>query len=176
MFDNCIISSNSYIFEYDDLQFAYKQKTSIVQCVSITKEVINYYVNENSCVYMCMLDASKSFGRVNLLVLFKSYMLKIPSYLRFLMVSYKEQNIRVRWNSTLNFLFSVSNGIKQRGVRLKMTRPTCGGVVRVVINCCVNCVEISRPLQWEPDLTYTPNKSGFAISVINKYTVGSRYP
>ena len=70
LFDNCIISSNSYIFESDDLQFAYKMKTSIVQCVSIIKEVINYYVNQNGCVYMCMLDASKAFDRVNLLVLF----------------------------------------------------------------------------------------------------------
>ena len=48
----------------------YKKKTSIVQCVSIIKEVINDYVNQNSCVYMCMLDASKAFDRVNLLVLF----------------------------------------------------------------------------------------------------------
>ena len=65
LFDNCIISSNSYIFESDDFQFAYKKKTSTVQCVSIIKEVINYYVNQNSCVYMCMLDASKAFDRVN---------------------------------------------------------------------------------------------------------------
>ena len=43
---------------------------SAVQCVSIIKEVINYYVNQNSCVYMCMVDASKAFDRVNLLVLF----------------------------------------------------------------------------------------------------------
>ena len=77
LFNNCIISSNSYIFEFDDLQYAYKKKTSTVQCVSIIKEVINYYVNQNSCVYMCMLDASKTFDRVNLLVLFKSYMLKV---------------------------------------------------------------------------------------------------
>ena len=58
LFDNCIISSNSYIFESDDLQFAYKKKTSTVQCVSnlyFIKEVVNYYVNQNSCVYMCML-------------------------------------------------------------------------------------------------------------------------
>ena len=31
LFDNCIISSNSYIFESDDLHFAYKKKTSTVQ-------------------------------------------------------------------------------------------------------------------------------------------------
>ena len=33
----------------------------------------------------------------------------------FLMVLYEEQNMRVRWNSTFSELFSVSNGVKQRG-------------------------------------------------------------
>ena len=67
-----------------------------------------------------MLDASKAFDRVNLLVLFKNVYAKglSPSYLRFLMVLYKEQNIRVRWNSTFSELFSVSNGVKQGGVQL----------------------------------------------------------
>ena len=80
-----IVYSNSYIFESDDLQFAYKKKTSTVQCVSIIKEVINYYVNQNSCVYMGMLDASKALDRVNLLVLFKKLYAKglSPSYLCF---------------------------------------------------------------------------------------------
>ena len=41
LYDNCIISSNSYIFEPDVLQFAYKKKMPTVQCVSIIKEVIN---------------------------------------------------------------------------------------------------------------------------------------
>ena len=85
LFDNCIISSNSYIFESDNLQYAYKKKTFNVQCVSIIKEVINYNLNQNSCVYMCMLDASKAFDRVNLFVLFKKLYAKglSPSYLRF---------------------------------------------------------------------------------------------
>ena len=51
LFDNCIISSNLYVFESDDLQFDYKKKTSTVQCVSIKKEVINYYVNLNSSFF-----------------------------------------------------------------------------------------------------------------------------
>ena len=31
------------------------------------------------------------------------------------MVLYKEQNMRVRWNSTFSELFSASNGVKQEG-------------------------------------------------------------
>ena len=87
LFDNnyYIIPSNSYIFESDYLQFAYKKKTSTVQRVSIIKEVINYYVNQNSCVYMCMLGDSKTFDQVNVLVLFKKLYAKglSPSYLCF---------------------------------------------------------------------------------------------
>ena len=37
LFDNCIISSNTYIFESDDLLFASEKKTSTVQCDSIIK-------------------------------------------------------------------------------------------------------------------------------------------
>ena len=45
----------------------------------------------------------------------KSYMLKSLIFI-FLIVLYKEQNIRVRKNSTFSELFSVSNGVKQCGV------------------------------------------------------------
>ena len=84
-----------------------------------------------------------------------------------------------------------------------------GRTVIVVTNCSANCVEISRPQQWGPDLPFfwasrpcgppgwlalllikagdvetnpgptTTQKQVWicdAISAINKYTVGSRYP
>ena len=35
-------------------------------------EVIDYYKNNGSPVYMCMFDVSKAFDRVNLLTLFKT--------------------------------------------------------------------------------------------------------
>ena len=44
---------------------------STIKCVSMVTEVIDYYQNNGSPVYMCMLDASKAFDRVNLLTLFK---------------------------------------------------------------------------------------------------------
>ena len=58
------------MFKFHDLLFAYKANHSSVQCVSTIKEVINYYNLNKSPVYMCMLDASKAFDKVNLLLLF----------------------------------------------------------------------------------------------------------
>ena len=65
VFDSCIISLNYVVMRSDDLQFAYKKSSSSIQCVSMVTEMINYYRNNGSSVYMCMLDASKAFDRVN---------------------------------------------------------------------------------------------------------------
>ena len=63
--DKCILSMQSDSLQSDPLQFAYKENASTVQCVSVIYEAINYYIHNDSCIYMCMLDASKAFDRVN---------------------------------------------------------------------------------------------------------------
>jgi len=118
IFDNCIISSQGAALLSDELQFAYKSGMSTVQCVSVITETINYYLHNDSNVYMCTIDASKAFDRVNLYVLFtKLYRRKFcPLYLRFLFNSYCGQNMMVRWNGALSNSFNTSNGVKQGGV------------------------------------------------------------
>ena len=68
---------------------------STVQCVGMIKETISYYINKSSSVYMCMLDASKAFDRVNLVVLFKKLNI------------YVDQSMRVTWNESYSSMFSV---------------------------------------------------------------------
>ena len=115
---SCIISLNSMVLRSDELQFAYKKSCSAIQCVSMIADVINYYGHNVSSVYMCMLDASKAFDRVNLLTLFKTLYSRgmFPIYLRLLMKIYEEQNMRIRWNSTVTDYFTISNGVKQGGI------------------------------------------------------------
>ena len=72
VFDSYIISLNSMVLRSDNLQFAYKKSCSTIQCVSMVTGVINYYRHNGSSFYMCMLDASKAFDKVNLLTLFKT--------------------------------------------------------------------------------------------------------
>ena len=93
----------------------------------------------------------------------------------------------------------------KRFSRLQTTQPTSGGAVTAVINCCANCVEqhppslptrpptyrflTRRPCGWlaliltkvggvetNPGLITQTNMSVFAISAINKYMLGGRYP
>ena len=69
-------------------------------------------------VYVCTLDASKAFDRVNLLTLFKKLFERnmCPLFLRFLIHSYCNQKMRIKWNAAISDSFDTSNGVKQGGV------------------------------------------------------------
>ena len=114
--DNCILSMQSDSLQSDPLQFAYKEKASTVQCVSVICEVIKYYIHKDSCIYMCMLDASKAFDRVNHFSLFNKLTLRnmCPTILKFLMCTYQRQCVIVIWNGECSSTFSVDNGVKTR--------------------------------------------------------------
>ena len=117
IFDHCIISCENAALKSDDLQVAYKSGMSTIQCASVVTETINYYLHNKSDIYMCTIDASKAFDRVNLFVLFNLLRKRnfCPLYLRFLMYSYCNQRMRVRWNSSNSREFLLSNGVKQGG-------------------------------------------------------------
>ena len=106
-----VISSQFDNLLSNDLQFAYKSQTSNIQCVSSVIETVSYYVghlgHKHTC--MCTLDASKAFNRVNLVLLF-------PLFLRFIISTYCNQQMRVKWNGTTSNIFSTSNSVKQGGV------------------------------------------------------------
>ena len=51
-------------------QFGFKPKHSTDACIFVLKEAIDKYVEQESSVYMCFLDASKAFDRVNHFTLF----------------------------------------------------------------------------------------------------------
>ena len=71
IFDNCIICNQYDSLFTNDLQFAYKSKTSRIHCVSSIFETANHYVSSAGAAHVCMLDASKAFDKVNLLTLFR---------------------------------------------------------------------------------------------------------
>ena len=48
-----------------DMQYGYKNNHSTTMCTVILKEVIHHYINGNSNVYCCLLDASKAFDKIH---------------------------------------------------------------------------------------------------------------
>ena len=68
-------------------------------------------------IVMLLLDASKSFDRVEYVKLFSDLReRKLCSIvLRLLMNMYVNQYLQVRWNSLVYDRFSIANGVKQGG-------------------------------------------------------------
>ena len=60
IFDNCIISAECLALNSDDLQFAYKSGCSTTQCVSVLCETIDYYVHNESDVYIICVQSMLS--------------------------------------------------------------------------------------------------------------------
>ena len=85
----------------------YKWQTSTIQCVSSVLEAVSCYIGHLGHTYMCTLDASKAFDPVNLLLLFSKLLQRdmCPLFLRFLMSTYCNQQIRVKWNGTTSNTF-----------------------------------------------------------------------
>lgn len=101
-----------------DLQFGFKPKRSTTMCSMILKEVISFYVNNNSSVNCVFLDASKAFDRVEYGKLFQLLLDRnLPSpILRLLLNMYTDQQVRVLWNGVFSLPFSVLNGVKQGAI------------------------------------------------------------
>jgi hypothetical protein len=87
-------------------------------CIFTLKSVIDFYVTSSSPVYLCYLDASKAFDKVNYWVLFERLMKRnIPLILvRFLMVWFCSQEFFERWGNCLSDPFSACNGVRQGGI------------------------------------------------------------
>ena len=52
-------------------QYGFKKSHSTVHCSFVVNEVIQYYKNNNSNVFVTLLDASKAFDRVEYVNLFR---------------------------------------------------------------------------------------------------------
>ena len=70
IFDSIIIKEQHASLVTDDLQFDFKENSSIIICTQILTETIEYYNSNNTDCYMLLLDASKAFDRIEYASLF----------------------------------------------------------------------------------------------------------
>ena len=118
LFDYVIIELSGESLMTSDMQFGFKSQHSTTMCTVILREVVSNYIEGNSNVYCCLLDASKAFDKIHYGKLFKLLLSKhVPIIvLRLLLNSYVRQCARVSWNNFMSNYFVLSNGVKQGGV------------------------------------------------------------
>ena len=99
-------------------QFGFKSRHGTDMCVFTLKQIIEYYNLRCSPVYICYLDASKAFDRINHWCLFKKLLNRNINLVlvRLLLFWYCNQTFCVRWGSTISPFFTVSNGVRQGGI------------------------------------------------------------
>ena len=112
-----LVFMEEYLYTTDN-QFGFKAHSSTDMAIFTLKQIVAYYHNYSSPLFICFLDASKAFDRVNHWTLFREMInRKIPVFIvRILVFWYREQLLNVRWGSVLSSSFTVSNGVKQGGI------------------------------------------------------------
>ena len=81
-------------------------------------ELIDYYRNRCTSVYVTFLDASKAFDRINHWLLFDKLLEReMPCYIvRIMLYWYRSQIMFVKWGNCDSSSFTVTNGVRQGGV------------------------------------------------------------
>jgi len=88
------------------------------QCNICRPNVISYFNERGSNVFMASLDASKAFDRVNHFKLYTSLMKRnVPTAFPNVVINwYSKMNVIVRWNNSLSAMVRVKSGVRQGGV------------------------------------------------------------
>ncbi len=118
VFENVLFNRLEYYVLTNANQFGFKSKQGTYMCIYALKEMVLKYWSLNSTMFLCFLDASKAFDRINHLKQFEKLLKSgTPGYLiRILIFWYSNQTMMVRWSNNVSAPFTVSNGVRQGGI------------------------------------------------------------
>ena len=118
LFELCILTRIEALLVTSDLQFGFKRSHSTDMCIFVLKEIVDFYKRHNTPIFLCFMDATKAFDRVNHWTLFRKLINRhIPLFIvRILQYWYSNQLFFVRWASALSNPFSVINGVRQGSI------------------------------------------------------------
>ena len=118
LFESFLLENYSPLLPSDNLQFGFKKKVGCAQPISVLRQIIEYFNNRDSNVYVASIDASKAFDRVNHYKLFSILISKGLPYVFICTIInwYNKLFVTVKWNDSYSDSWKVDSGVRQGGI------------------------------------------------------------
>ena len=102
----------------DDLQFGFKSDLGCRNAIFALRQVVKYFNDRQSSVFVASVDASKAFDRVNHCKLFTILINRgLPLFIVNLLSDwYSKLSAVVRWNGSLSTPINIYSGVRQGGI------------------------------------------------------------
>jgi len=130
----------------DQYQFGFKSGHS----TNILKRTINYYTDRGSHIFLCFVDFSKAFDKVNYWKLFNMLLDDgiSAAMVHLLAFWYSNQEMCVSWNSVKSGSFTLANGTRQGGVLSpylfsRYIRGMIDRIIKCSIGCCIGALSVN---------------------------------
>ena len=118
LFEVCLSEKFSQFLSSHRLQFGFKRGSGCSSAIFVVQQVVQYYTQRGSNVYVCALDATKAFDYVDHTILIDKLIRRgvPPCFLGVISNWYSKLSAVVRWNHVLSDKFYVLGGVRQGGV------------------------------------------------------------
>lgn len=117
IFESILLDKMSVLKNFNNNQFGYRRFTSCKHAYFTVNEVINYYNQNGSKVYVVSLDASKAFDKLWRDGLFYKLINVIDDKIwRILYKYYQLSKIKIKYDEEKSNIFTINEGVKQGGV------------------------------------------------------------
>ena len=169
VFERIILDRISFYISTSSNQFGFKSELGTDMPIYLLKEVIDRYKSLNGNVFMCFLDASKAFDRVNHNLLFVKLLKRgVPACIvRFIDFWYSNQTMYIKWAGVLSNPFHTSNGVRQGGILSPFLFNLYVDDLSIALNNCkTGCVighTLINNVMYADDLViFSPCENGLA--------------